>query len=449
MLNSLLPQSSQTNARLIRTRCLSAFLLVVTQSLPIARADDIDREPICYAQSAPDDAVTRLQRRIDSGELNLTFEDRLGYLRSVLRALNVPVSSQMLLFSKTSMQRHRIAPRTPRALYFSDDVYIGYCQRGAVMEVATVDKKLGAVFYSLDQKRAKKPRFLRQNDACLICHGSSQNQGFPGFLVRSVYADASGSPILSLGTHRIDQCSPLAERWGGWYVTGTSGRQSHLGNLIAEEDVPREQIDNASGRNVTDLTGRFNTASYLTPHSDIVALMVLEHQAEMHNRLTRANFLGRMALFEEAELNKALGRPPGYKSESTQHRIQSAGEPVVEYMLMSGETELTDPIRGTSPFADEFVQRGVRDSQGRSLRELELQHRLFVHPCSYLIYSETFDALPMPVRDYVLRRLWEVLTGRDTSKAFAHLTPSDRQSILQILLATKPNLPEYWRSSRR
>jgi hypothetical protein len=354
----------------------------------------------------------------------------------------------MLIFSKTSLQRDRIGPRTPRAIYFNDDTYIGFCQRGTVMEVTAVDPKLGAIFYSLDQKPSEKPRFVRQNDTCLICHGSSQNQGFPGHLVRSVYADAGGYPILSLGTHRIDQCSPLRQRWGGWYVTGTSGRQSHLGNLIVTEGEQPEQIDNSAGQNVTDLHNRFATAPYLTPHSDIVALMVLEHQTEMHNRLTRANFLTQMAVYEEAELNKALGRPDGQPSDSTRRRIQSAGEPVVQYMLFSGETQLTDPIQGTSSFAHDFAQRGPRDDKGRSLRDLDLQRRLFVYPCSYLIYSTAFDGLAEPVKDYVLRRLWEVLTDKDTSKAFSHLSSADRKAIKEILLATKPNLPAYWRSGR-
>jgi hypothetical protein len=420
--------------------------LFVVWSTTALRAGDIDQAPIRYSEAPGENAVTRLQRRIDAGELQLPYEEKGGYLRAVLGALNVPVSSQMLVFSKTSLQRDRIGPRTPRAIYFSDDTYVGFCQHGKVMEVTAVDPKLGAVFYSLDQKPSGKPRFVRQNDACLTCHGSSQNQGFPGHLVRSVYPDAGGYPILLMGTHRIDQSSPLRERWGGWYVTGTSGQQTHLGNLIAEEGQQPEQIVNRAGRNITDLSGRFATAAYPSPHSDVVALLVLEHQTEMHNRLTRANFLTQMALYEWAELSKAMGEPPTTPSESTLSRIRSAGEPVVEYMLFSGETRLTDPIRGTSPFAQEFAQRGPREGKGRSLRDLDLQHRLFVYPCSYLIYSAAFDGLPRAVKEYVLQRLWEVLTEKDTNKKFANLSAADRKAILEILLATKPDLPAYWRS---
>jgi hypothetical protein len=412
-----------------------------------ARAADIEREPITYSKAPADNAVSRLLQRIDAGQSSLTHEAKFGYLRSLLHELHVPESSQVLVFSKTSMQRNRIGPATPRALYFNDDTYVGFCQRGNVLEVGAVDRHLGTVFYTLSQKLTNKPQFTRQNDVCLICHASSSNQGFPGQLLRSVYADGDGFPILSAGTFRIDQTSPLKQRWGGWYVTGTSGMQSHLGNLIVHDESQAEQIDNAAGLNVNDLSGRFRTSAYLTVHSDIVALMVLEHQAEMHNLIGRASFLTRTALHEEAEINKALGRPAGYRSESTTSRIQNAGEPLVKYMLFSGEASLTEKVQGTSSFAREFVQRGPRDSLGRSLRDFDLRRRLFMYPCSYLIYSAAFDALPGPVKDYVLRRVWDVLSSKESSADFAHLSATDRRTILEILLATRPGLPSYWRAS--
>ena len=199
-----------------------------------ARAADIEQPPVCYSTAPTDNVISRLQQRLDAGRATLTFEKSCGYLRSLLRELRVPESSQVLVFSKTSFQRHRIAPRSPRALYFNDDVYVGFCQNGEVLEVSAVDPQLGLVFYTLDQDGDEKPRFTRQTDNCLICHGSSQNEGLPGHLVRSLYVDGEGLPILSAGSHRIDHTSPLAERWGGWYVTGTSGRQKHMGNLICE-----------------------------------------------------------------------------------------------------------------------------------------------------------------------------------------------------------------------
>src|SRR5262249_31090467 len=298
-------------------------------------------------------------------------------------------------------------------------------QRGDVVELTAIDRGLGAVFYTLDQKSPDKPRFTRQTDTCTICHGSSANQGFPGNLVRSVYPDSDGLPILTAGSHRIDHTSPIDQRWGGWYVTGTSGKQQHLGNLVLHGNPNPADVDNTRGINLTDLGDRFNAKAYLTPHSDIVALMVLEHQAEMHNLIGRATLQTRLALYEEASLNKALDRPANYRSETTISRIRSAGEPLVKYLLFSGEARLTEPARGTSGFAEEFGKRGPRDGQGRSLRDFDLENRLFVYPCSYLIYSEAFDAMPAPMKEYVYRRLREVLSGQDSSEDFRHLSAAD------------------------
>jgi hypothetical protein len=424
----------------VATRSLFGAGLLLFGLAP-ACAADIEQPPIAYGKAPANNAVSRLQQDIDARRVRLGFQDSFGYLPALLRELRLPVSSQMLVFSKTSFQRDRISPRTPRAVYFGDDAYVGFCQHGEVLEVSAVDTQLGAVFYTLEQKKADRPRFVRQTDACVICHASSFNQGFPGHLVRSLYADGSGLPMLNLGSYRTDHASPLQKRWGGWYVTGTSGRQDHMGNLIlADEPPPGGQIDISGGRNVTDLRKRFDTSTYLSPHSDIVALMVLEHQTEMHNRIARATLQTRLALYDEAEMNKALGRPADYRSETTARRIASAGEPLVQYLFFSGEAKLNDAIAGTSDFAREFAAKGPRDRRGRSLRDLDLKQRLFRYPCSYLVCSPAFDAMPAPVKDYVVRRMAEVLCGKDTSPEFAHLGAGDRRAVLDILRETKPGL---------
>lgn len=410
-----------------------------------ARADDLEREPIRYSSTAAQNVISRLEGRLGAGKARLAHEESFGYLRSLLRELNVPQSSQTLVFSKTSFQRNRISPRTPRALYFNDDVYVGYCHLGDVLEISAVDPRLGTVYYTLEQSQDRKPPFVRQGDNCLLCHGSTQTQGVPGHLVRSTLPDSNGFPLLAAGTYRIDHTSPLKNRWGGWYVTGTHGKQTHLGNLIVRGRQVPDPIDNAAGLNVTSLGERVSRSAYLTDHSDIVALMVLEHQAEGHNLLTRAAFQTRQALHQEAALNREIGKPADYRWDSTLVRIKAAGDPLVKYLLFADEAALTDRIRGTSGFAEEFVRRGPRDGKGRSLRDFDLERRLFKYPCSYLIYSASFDALPDSVKEYVLRRIWDVLNGRDPAREFAHLSAADRQAILEILLETRPNLPGYWR----
>jgi hypothetical protein len=425
-----------------------ALTLWLCTALRAVAADDFEREPIRYSSSTPDNVVSRLQQRLAAGKVKLTHDKKSGYLRSVLRELQVPVSSQMLVYSKTSLQRNRISPRTPRALYFNDDAYVGYCSGGDVLELSAVDPQLGTVFYTLEQDADKMPRFARQTDRCTLCHSSSQTQGVVGHVVRSVFSDPSGYPILSAGTYRVDQTTAIEKRWGGWYVTGTHGKQEHLGNLIVRTRTVEQPVDNKAGLNVTDLGDRFERSAYLSGHSDIVALLVMEHQTDAQNYLTRANFDTRQALHAEQSLNKEMNLPATHRWKSTDSRIRSAGEDLLKVLLFSEEAPLSGKVRGTSTFAADFSKRGLRDKQGRSLRDFDLEKRLFRYPCSYLIYSKSFDALPAPVRDYVLERLRKVLTGADKGKEFDHLSAIDREAIREILVATKPNLPASWRATK-
>ena len=280
----------------------------------------------------------------------------------------------------------------------------------------------------------------------MLCHASSQTKNVPGHLVRSVYPDRGGEPIFSLGTMRVDQTTPLNRRWGGWYVTGTHGKQTHLGNLIINNRNDRDTIaKNPEGLNIKDLKSFFDTSAYLTPHSDIVTLMVLEHQAEAHNLIARASIQTRLALHDRTTLNNELGRAPDEYSETTDRRIRIVGEVLVRFLLFSGETKLTDKIEGTSTFAADFVKQGPRDKKGRSLRDFDLERRLFKYPCSYLIYSDAFAQLPSVMRDYVYQQMYDVLTERHYGGGFGHLSAGDRQAILEILRDTKKDLPDYWR----
>ncbi len=315
---------------------VTVAVLLVGQSHCRA-ADEIEQPPIQYSQSTPDNRVSKLAVQLAAGELRLEYDQRIGYLDALLEALDVPIESQMLVFSKTSLQRHRISPRTPRAIYFNDDVYVGYCRSGDVLEISAVDPQLGAVFYTLDQKDEEHVRLSRQTDSCLLCHSSSRTAGVPGHLARSMFVDSIGQPVLSRGSYSVDHTTPLEQRWGGWYVTGTHGDQRHLGNLIVRGRKVEEDVDNAQGQNVVKLSDRLSLDTYLAPHSDIVALMVLEHQILVHNRITKANYAARQALLYEQEMNRALGESQEHRFDSTNRRIQSAGDDLVEAMLLVDE----------------------------------------------------------------------------------------------------------------
>jgi hypothetical protein len=415
-------------------------LLLIT--LPVkaaAGADEFEQPPIEYSRSTPENRISELQRRIERKQIALRHEGRQGYLRDLLAKLEIRAESQMLVFSKTSLQRDRISPRTPRAIYFNDDVYVGYCHGGSVIEIGAVDPQLGAVFYTLDQTPDEVPALLRQNDRCLLCHGASKTDGIPAFLVRSAFVGADGLPILSEGSRRVDQTTPIENRWGGWYVTGTHGAQNHLGNFVVSDRHATRPWKNDAGQNVTDLSGRVPTDNYLTPHSDIIALLVFEHQTFVHNLITSANFAARQALHYEVALNRSLGEPENNRLESTTRRIASAGDKLVQGLLFADEAPLKDPIVGSSGYAEQFVELGPRDNRGRSLRDFDLTTRLFKYPCSYLIYSRAFDELPPVMKQYVATRLREILAGGG-GKPCAHLSPADRQSIGEILRETKPDL---------
>ncbi|MEJ7607781.1 MAG: hypothetical protein WKF37_16290 [Bryobacteraceae bacterium] len=255
----------------------------------------------------------------------------------MLKALGIAPESQVLVFSKTSFQATRIAPRMPRALYFNDRVSIGWVRGGDVLEVASLDPKQGIIFYTLDQEKTSKPRFERR-DTCLQCHQSGATLGIPGLMVRSVFPEPSGMPLFQAGSFVTDHRSPLKERWGGWYVSGTHGAQRHMGNAVVRDRDRPDRLETGGTQNVTDLARYFDTGAYLTPHSDVVALMALEHQSHMTNLIIRVGFETRLAVHDNAAMNIALDRPKGEVSESVIRRIGTAVEELLEFMLFAHET---------------------------------------------------------------------------------------------------------------
>ena len=400
---------------------LLPFPSLATAQLPY----ETDYPVMRYQATEPDDRVAQLNAKLESGAVALDFDSKSGYLASLLGHLDISVASQMLVFSRTSFQAGLVSPRTPRAVYFADDVYVSWVQGGDQLEIASLDRDIGPVFYTLRQDADTRPEFERQTRLCLQCHDSFSltGDGVPRFLMGSGLPDSEGNPVFHEGWFITTDQSPLRLRWGGWYVTGTHGDQLHMGNLAVNLEDAAE-LDYSTGANVTDLGSLFDTGPYLGEHSDIVALMVMEHQVHLQNQLTKVHW--------DAEMALAAGPP-------TPGRVEEITEPLVRALLFVGEAPLTSPIAGTSGFAAAFERRGPRDEAGRSLRDLDLSERLFRYPLSYLIYSEAFEALPQPVKSRVDRRLREVLTGGDDSPDFAHLSGADRAAILEILQATKPD----------
>lgn len=401
--------------------------------------------PINYRSAELNDPIARLEKRLESGEVSLHYDPRHGYLQAVLDALRIPVSSQTLVFSKTSFQFPDISPTAPRALYFNDDVYVGQVHAGKFLEFVSFDAKQAAIFYVLDEQESSEPRFERAAVDCIQCHVAGSTRGVPGVLVKSVFTRPNGYPDAASKSFVTGHESPLNERWGGWYVTSKHGGEGGLANVTISDPKHPEQLNTKGSTNLATLNGRLDTSGYLTDSSDIVAVMVLAHQTQMHNLITLTNYQTRLALFADQKRNQ----PAGTISDAARKQIEGPAEQLVRYLLFANEEKLREPIEGTSGFTADFGTPGRRDAQGRSLRDFDLRTRIFKYPCSYLIYSEAFDALPEPARTYIHRRLFEVLGGNDRSPEFSSLSSEDRRAILEILLATKPGFPEEWQQFSR
>ena len=394
---------------------------------------DWSRHPaIAYSSHPTTDPVAELARQVFESKVRLQRDGASGYLRSVLDALKVPVESQIVVFANDSVQARRITPTNPRSLFFNDRVAVGWV-RGGFIELASQDPAQGVVFYQLTESFIGQPSFLRRDD-CLTCHYSFGSAGVPGMLARSTQQFNV--------THRV----PIEKRWGGWYVTGNLGTTRHLGNIdlahVFDDPLP------AGTLNWPSLEGKFDLNGYLTPHSDVVALMIFEHQMHMMNLLTRIGWEARVAGYRRGKSPEQL-RAGGDDPADAPVALDAAAREVVDYMLLVDEAPLAGAIRGSSAFAERFAAAGPRDPKGRSLRQLDLTTRLFRYPLSYMIYSPLFDALPASARDAIYARLFAVLSGKDRAKTYARLTADDRSAILEILRSTRTGLPAYFTPAAR
>ena len=353
----------------------------------------VDHAAIEYEAGPFEDPVARLAQAVTAGSATLDYDDRFGYLPSLLDRLDIRVDSQALVFSKTSFQADKISPRNPRAIYFSDDVAVGFVHEADFIELAAFGSRHGGVFYTLDARRSDRPQFARPN-GCLRCHQGAATLGVPGPYVGSVPTSATGRPDFRLGTVVTDHRTPFEERWGGWYVTGTHGAVPHRGNALARNPTRPAGLVAAANRNLTTLVRFIDPGDYLTPTSDLIALMTLEHQTHLINLFTRVGWEARIAEHD------------GLLNETEAAERRSGVDEIVRYMLFADEPPLRNPIQGVSTFSETFPTRGPRDRRGRSLRDLDLRTRLFRYPLSYMVYSDLFGGLPDPVRASVFERLF-------------------------------------------
>jgi hypothetical protein len=377
---------------------------------------------IGYASAHPEGRLGRFADAVDDGDLSLAWNENRGYLDSVLDALQIDASSQVLVYSRTSVQVGGITPETPRAIYFNDDTYVAWIPAARTLELASYDPQLGPVFYRVMQDPATPQTTPRQFGTCLRCHDtySLSGGGVPRFLLGSGYTGTDGELVSHEAWILTTQATPFRNRWGGWYVTGHHGDAVHLGNIVVERPEDLQDLESLRVGNIDDLSGLFDTSKYLRPTSDIVALLVLEHQVEVQNLISRL-------LFESGSADS-----PG--PEGLDEHIDA----LVQAMLMLDEAELPAPVEGGSGFAEQFEALGPFDSSGRSLRQLDLKTRLFRYPLSYLVYSDAFDALRPDVKKAVFAGIEAVLQATPDQDGHTSLSTADRKAIAGILSETLP-----------
>ncbi|HUQ89043.1 MAG TPA: hypothetical protein VM096_15905 [Vicinamibacterales bacterium] len=363
----------------------------------------INHPAIKYLTADTDTVVDRLNQKLHDGSASLVFDEKTGYLKSVLSLLNVPVESQVMVYTQTSLQAQHIKMNNPRAIYFNDTVSVGYIRGAGLIEVMAQDPVMGSIFYVIHQAPAAQATFGRDQQ-CLRCHLSWDTLGVPGLSILTTFPRKSEMDYANGGA--VDHFKPIEERWGGWYVTGRKVPTRHMGNypLFVPKGITTPPPARAS------LEGQFDLDGYLTPYSDIVALMVLEHQGHFSNLVTRATW--------ETKLGEPL-------------RIAEAADALADYMLFVDEAKIPAPgIEGSSGFAEKFSARG-------RLYELDLKTRLQKYPVSYMIYSPAFKSLPDAVKNLVMGKINRVLSGEIKDEKYAHLTPQLRKEIQQILASDK------------
>jgi hypothetical protein len=381
---------------------------------------------INYAARPAHDRVARWTEAAVASGRPFPRDPRTGYLRGLLKALGISEDSQLLVFSKTGVQRAYTGPHMPRALYFDESVVVGYVPGAPAIEIAAHDPEQGVIFYTLDQN-ADVPRPARRT-SCLTCHVSPGTLNVPGVIARSHFVGDDGNVMPAMAIRDVTHQTPHPDRWGGWLVTSEDtappySQRAHQGNItFTAQGHTSNQVF------VEWMSSAPETQGYLSSSSDIGALLAFDHQMHAINLLTRLNWEWRVAASQGDSL-------------AAHAAVRTRVEELADYLLFDGEAPLQATLTARPGFAKSLASRIVKDANGRSFGQLDLVTRLLRYPCSYMVYSQAFDALPPPVRQAIYRRMIETLTGPPDERRFPHLRPEDRRATLDILRATKPDFP--------
>lgn len=404
--------------------------LLLLAAAPVAAGDyrDFDQPPHNYWKKTPKDRFSRWMTDVQAGKVELDYSSEKAFVASTLKSLDIPASSQMLLFSTTSLQLSLITPSRPRALFFNEDVYLGWVQGGKI-EIVSVDPDLGGVFYIFDIPRnGQSPRPERAT-RCMNCHAREDTGYVPGLVVKSVIPGVRGGSLESFRQEQSGHGIPLNQRFGGWYLTGTGGFTNHLANFfgsLSPQGIQRQYVQPG----VT-----FSFDRYLAAHSDLLPQLIHEHQVGFVNRAAEATYRTRTAL--------ADGK--GKLSPADAKMLDQQARAFTRYMLFADEVPLPPGgVKGDEDFKRDFASVRRLGPGGVSLKDFDLRTRLFKHRCSPMIYSLAFQGLPPEMKQRVFIRLAQALDPAKPDAEYAYLPAAEKQAIRGILKATLPELPKGW-----
>jgi len=411
------------------SRSLVISFIGITASLFAAPAAlDIEQAPHFYSERTPRDRFTLLKKDFENGRIPLDHTSEKAFLVSLLHALQVPVSSQMLVFSNTSLQLRLISPSNPRALYFNEDMYVGYVPGGRI-EIVSLDPELGAIFYIFDIPRDGQPPRVERSDRCMNCHAGPDTQEVPGLTLKSVVPGSTGGSLKSFRQEQTGHEIPLSDRFGGWYVTGGERIGQHWGNVVGPLSSEGAAVHRI-------LAGqRFNPDRYPLPTSDVLPQLLHEHQAGFVNRVVGATYRARTILHEKS----------GAPAPADAATLDTLARGIVRYLLFAGEAPLpAGGVDGSAEFKADFLRQRRSSARGESLKDFDLRTRLFRHRCSYMIYSPVFGGMPPPLKERVMAQLGDALSVEKPHREFAYLAANEKRAIRAVLRETLRELPSGW-----
>jgi hypothetical protein len=388
---------------------------------------DFSAPPHDYWKRPVTDRFSLLKDDLASGKIPLDHSSEKAFVVSLLNTLGVPASSQMLVFSATSLQLSLISTRNPRALYFSDDIYVGWVPGGKI-EIVSLDPALGGIYYIFDIPRQQGGALnVDRSNRCMNCHGAADSGWVPGLVLSSVIPGPNGGSLISWRQETLGHGVPLSERMGGWLVTGTGNWKDHHGNVTG--------LLYAGKLTTTPLAmgSTFDVGRYPVATSDLAAHLLHEHQAGFITTALEVGYRARAALHEGGGSVPAARVP----------ELAAAADKLAAYLLFADEAALPfGGVAGDAQFRQDFAAPRRADPAGRSLRDLDLKMHLLKFRCSYMIHSPVFTGLEPGIKAQVLRRLELALRPDKLDRISRKITGAEKTAIRAILDATLPG----WKS---